>query len=164
MSPCNSYTINEDQEWNELGTGNISATFMDRSQAMTLLVRSESSSSVVLLSRINPNTLYQKKRGRLIVWSEVENHTVSLSFQDPEVCDKIWEDICWVQGRDPSVDIIHCAYESEKKQSHEVTEAGNFVPLHTCELEQLNCLLTYSSLFTCLYRKAGSGLGKCELY
>lgn len=102
------YTINEDQEWNELGTGNISATFMDRSQAMTLLVLSESSSSVVLLSRLNPNTLYQKKKwGRLIVWSEVENHTISLSFQDPEVCGKIWEDICWVQGKDPSVDIIH---------------------------------------------------------
>ncbi|KAK2497545.1 hypothetical protein MC885_000521 [Smutsia gigantea] len=129
------YTMNKAPKWNKLGAGYISITFMDPDQAMALLVRSDSSGSEVLLSRINPNTIYQKRQGRSIVWSEVENHVILLSFQDPEVCYKIWEDICSVQGKDPA--IAHRAYEPEKKQSNEVTEAANFVPLLPCELKQL---------------------------
>ena len=41
----------------------------------------------------------------LIVWSEGDNFDLALSFQEKAGCDEIWEKICAVQGKDPSVDI-----------------------------------------------------------
>jgi protein phosphatase-4 regulatory subunit 3 len=39
------------------------------------------------------------------VWSEGDNFDLALSFQEKAGCDEIWEKICTVQGKDPSVDI-----------------------------------------------------------
>lgn len=39
------------------------------------------------------------------MWSEGDNFDLALSFQEKAGCDEIWEKICQVQGKDPSVDI-----------------------------------------------------------
>uniref|UniRef100_A0A4W3H7E2 Protein phosphatase 4 regulatory subunit 3C n=1 Tax=Callorhinchus milii TaxID=7868 RepID=A0A4W3H7E2_CALMI len=93
------YTLNEDRQWDDRGTGHVSSTYVDRLNGMSLLVRAESDGSLLLESKINPNTAYQKQQDTLIVWSEADNYDLALSFQEKAGCDEIWEKICQVQYR-----------------------------------------------------------------
>jgi protein phosphatase-4 regulatory subunit 3 len=52
--------------------------------------------SLLLESKIQPHTAYQKQQDTLIVWSEADNYDFALSFQDKAGCDEIWEKICQV--------------------------------------------------------------------
>lgn len=72
--------------------------YVERLKGMSLLVRAESDGSLLLESRIQPDTAYQKQQGTLIVWSEGENFDLALSFQEKAGCDEIWEKICQVRG------------------------------------------------------------------
>ncbi|XP_047301109.1 serine/threonine-protein phosphatase 4 regulatory subunit 3B isoform X12 [Homo sapiens] len=88
------YTLNEDRQWDDRGTGHVSSTYVEELKGMSLLVRAESDGSLLLESKINPNTAYQKQQDTLIVWSEAENYDLALSFQEKAGCDEIWEKIC----------------------------------------------------------------------
>nr|XP_055193967.1 serine/threonine-protein phosphatase 4 regulatory subunit 3B-like [Nyctereutes procyonoides] len=132
------YSLNQDQEWEELGTGHISSTYVERLQGVSLLVQSDSHGSLILESKINSNTPYQKQQETLIVWSEAENHGMALSFQDTEGCRQIWEDICRVQGKDPSVEITQdLLEESEDEQLDDILETNTVLVLPNCELSKL---------------------------
>nr|XP_025853176.1 serine/threonine-protein phosphatase 4 regulatory subunit 3B-like [Vulpes vulpes] len=132
------YSLNQDQEWEELGTGHISSTYVERLQGVSLLVQSDSHGSLILESKINSNTPYQKQQETLIVWSEAENHGMALSFQDTEGCRQIWEDICRVQGKDPSVEITQdLLEESEDEQLADILETNTVLVLPNCELSKL---------------------------
>lgn len=85
------YTLNEDRQWDDRGTGHVSSGYVERLKGMSLLVRAESDGSLLLESKINPNTAYQKQQDTLIVWSEAENYDLALSFQEKAGCDEIWE-------------------------------------------------------------------------
>lgn len=63
---------------------------------MSLLVRAENDGSLLLESKIQPDTAYQKQQDTLIVWSEGDNFDLALSFQEKAGCDEIWEKICHV--------------------------------------------------------------------
>ena len=54
------------------------------------------SGSILLESKIQPDTAYQKQQETLIVWSEADNYDLALSFQEKAGCDEIWEKICSV--------------------------------------------------------------------
>ncbi|XP_076812518.1 serine/threonine-protein phosphatase 4 regulatory subunit 3B-like [Clavelina lepadiformis] len=99
------YTLNEDRQWDDCGTGHVSAVYTERLKGLSLQVRAEQDGSLLLESRILSDTAYQKQQETLIVWSEGENTDLALSFQEKAGCDEIWEKICEVQGKDPSVDI-----------------------------------------------------------
>ena len=45
------------------------------------MVRSETDGSLLLESKIQQDTAYQKQQDTLIVWSEGENYDLALSFQ-----------------------------------------------------------------------------------
>lgn len=95
------YTLNEDRQWDDRGTGHVSYSYVERLKGMTLLVRAEQDSSVLLESKILPDTAYQKQQETLIVWSETdatenESTDLALSFQEKAGCDEIWEQICQV--------------------------------------------------------------------
>ena len=53
--------------------------------------------SLLLESKIQPDTAYQKQQETLIVWSEGDNFDLALSFQEKAGCDEIWEKICQVR-------------------------------------------------------------------
>ena len=53
--------------------------------------------SLLLESKIQHDTAYQKQQETLIVWSEGENYDLALSFQEKAGCDEIWEKICQVR-------------------------------------------------------------------
>lgn len=90
------YTLNEDRQWDDRGTGHVSSAYVERLKGMSLLVRAESdgrfqnttkkkkrctwslfidiaikmcpffkTGSLLLESKINPNTAYQKQQVRL---------------------------------------------------------------------------------------------------
>lgn len=83
------YTLNEDRQWDDRGTGHVSSGYVERLKGMSLLVRAESdgkfkpspgsllkyiclllsltkrlflTGSLLLESKINPNTAYQKQQ------------------------------------------------------------------------------------------------------
>ena len=90
------YTLNEERQWDDQGTGHVSSAYVEKLLGMTLIVRSEQDGGLLLESRILPNTAYQKQQETLIVWSEGENTDLALSFQEKAGCDEIWEKICEV--------------------------------------------------------------------
>lgn len=105
------YALNADRQWDDRGTGHVFSSYVDRLKGMSLLVRAELDGSLLLESKIQPDTAYQKQQDTLIVWSEGENFDLALSFQEKAGCDEIWEKICHVQGKDPSVDITQDTVE-----------------------------------------------------
>ncbi|XP_065744947.1 serine/threonine-protein phosphatase 4 regulatory subunit 3A-like isoform X2 [Phocoena phocoena] len=60
------YTLNEDRQWDDQGTGHVSSGYVERLKGMSLLVRAESDGSLLLECKINPNTVYQKQQDTLI--------------------------------------------------------------------------------------------------
>ncbi|XP_003416056.1 serine/threonine-protein phosphatase 4 regulatory subunit 3B-like [Loxodonta africana] len=132
------YILNDHREWDDLGTGLISSTYVGRLQGVSLLVRSECNGSLIWESKINTHTRYQKQQESLIVWSEAENHGLALSFQERAGCQAIWKDICRVQGKDPSAEITQDLLdESEEEQFDEIPDTSNLVVLPNCELNNL---------------------------
>uniref|UniRef100_A0A8C1YLF4 Serine/threonine-protein phosphatase 4 regulatory subunit 3 n=1 Tax=Cyprinus carpio TaxID=7962 RepID=A0A8C1YLF4_CYPCA len=117
------YTLNEDRQWDDRGTGHVSSAYVERLKGMSLLVRAESDGRFQ-----NSDTL--------IVWSEAENYDLALSFQEKAGCDEIWEKICQVQGKDPSVDITQeLIDESEEERFDDMSSPGLELP--PCELSRL---------------------------
>ncbi|XP_060552495.1 serine/threonine-protein phosphatase 4 regulatory subunit 3A-like isoform X1 [Ruditapes philippinarum] len=132
------YMLNEERQWDDRGTGHVSSAYVERLKGMSLLVRSETDGSILLESKIQPDTAYQKQQETLIVWSEGENYDLALSFQEKAGCDEIWEKICNVQGKDPSVDITQdIIEESEDERFEEMPEVAHPIDLPVCELSKL---------------------------
>ncbi|KAM7045461.1 serine/threonine-protein phosphatase 4 regulatory subunit 3-like [Molossus nigricans] len=133
--PVKLYTLNEDKHWDYLGSGLVTTVYT-QTQGAALLVRSESSGSLMLESEILPDTPYQKQKDTLIVWSEADNHGMALSFQDIGSCHETWEDICQVQGKDPSVSITQELLDDLEEDCDETLETDMF-DLPNCELSKL---------------------------
>ncbi|ERE88777.1 serine/threonine-protein phosphatase 4 regulatory subunit 3B [Cricetulus griseus] len=84
------------------------------------------------------NTQLDQRKDTLIVWSEAENYDLALSFQEKAGCDEIWEKICQVQGKDPSVEVTQDLIdESEEERFEEMPETSHLIDLPTCELSKL---------------------------
>ncbi len=106
--------LNANRTWDDRGTGHVSSSYIDRLSGMSLLVKAETDGSLLLESRILADTAYQKQQDTLIVWSEGENYDLALSFQERAGCEEIWNKICQVQGKDPSVDITQDIIEDDE--------------------------------------------------
>ncbi|XP_019618676.1 PREDICTED: serine/threonine-protein phosphatase 4 regulatory subunit 3A-like isoform X1 [Branchiostoma belcheri] len=133
------YALNEDRQWDDRGTGHVSSSYVERLKGMSLLVRAESDGSLLLESKIQPDTAYQKQQETLIVWSEADNVDLALSFQEKAGCDEIWEKICQVQGKDPSCDITQdIVEESEEEKFEDMPDAAPPIELPPCELSKLD--------------------------
>lgn len=100
------YTLNEDRQWDDRGTGHVSSGYVERLKGMSLLVRAESdgesgtrpgsldayvclasapltnlyfslTGSLLLESKINPNTAYQKQQ----VSPRLQNRTYEARYK-----------------------------------------------------------------------------------
>lgn len=132
------YTLNDDRQWDDRGTGHVSSSYVERLNGMSLLVRAESDGSLLLESRIQLDTAYQKQQDTLIVWSETDNYDLALSFQEKAGCDEIWEKICQVQGKDPNRDITQdIVEESEDEHFDPMPDTISSIELPPCELSKL---------------------------
>ncbi|VDK36884.1 unnamed protein product [Taenia asiatica] len=144
------YMLNEERQWDDKGTGHVSALYNDAS-CICLVVISENDGSPLLESKIQPETAYQKQQETLIVWSEGENVDLALSFQEKAGCDDIWEKICSVQGKDPSVEITQeVVDESDDTDDVEAYSLATNQALQTFELPpcELSRLEEIAELFS----------------
>lgn len=134
------YTLNEDRQWDDRGTGHVSSSYVERLQGMSIMVRSEEDGSILLESKIQPHTAYQKQQETLIVWSEGENYDLALSFQEKAGCDEIWKKICQIQGKDPSVTITQDIPEDDDSEERfeDVLDTAGPIELPACELSKLD--------------------------
>ncbi|KAH9284376.1 Serine/threonine-protein phosphatase 4 regulatory subunit 3 [Echinococcus granulosus] len=136
------YMLNEERQWDDKGTGHVSALYNDAS-CICLVVISENDGSPLLESKIQPETAYQKQQETLIVWSEGENVDLALSFQEKAGCDDIWEKICSVQGKDPSVeitqDVVDESDDTDDVEAYSLVtnQALQTFELPPCELSRL---------------------------
>lgn len=130
------YTLNENKQWDYLGSGNITSVASE-SQGLFLVVWSESRGTQILESEVLPDTPYQRQKDTLIVWSEAENHGMALSFRDSESCYETWEAICRVQGRDPSVNVTQDLLDDLEEEIDETLETDDLDELPNCELSKL---------------------------
>lgn len=132
------YALNADRQWDDRGTGHVSSNYVDRLKGISLLVRAEADGSLLLESKIQPDTAYQKQQDTLIVWSEGDNFDLALSFQEKAGCDEIWEKICQVQGKDPSVEITQdIVEESEDERFDDMSDSAPPIELPPCEIGRL---------------------------
>uniref|UniRef100_A0A146LM43 Serine/threonine-protein phosphatase 4 regulatory subunit 3 n=1 Tax=Lygus hesperus TaxID=30085 RepID=A0A146LM43_LYGHE len=133
------YALNAERQWDDRGTGHVSSSYVDRLKGISLLVRAELDGSLLLESKIQPDTAYQKQQDTLIVWSEGDNFDLALSFQEKAGCDEIWEKICQVQGKDPSVEITQdIVEESEDERFDDMSDTAPPIELPPCELSRLD--------------------------
>ncbi|XP_059942533.1 serine/threonine-protein phosphatase 4 regulatory subunit 3B-like [Mesoplodon densirostris] len=131
------YTWIDDQQWVILGTGHISLTYVEGAQAVFLQVRSESDGSLILGSKINPDTHYQKEE-TLITWFEAGNHGIRIHFQDTASCHEVWKAICQVQGKVPCVEAIHdIVDESEDKECDDSPKTSELLDPSNFQLSKL---------------------------
>lgn len=151
------YMLNEERQWDDQGTGHVSSIFVERLKGMALLVRSETDGTILLESKIQPETAYQKQQDTLIVWSEADNYDLALSFQEQSGCDEIWKKICQVQNRDPNVNITQdIVDELEDERIEEIPDAAPPIELPPCELSKLEeiwNIFTESSILSTPIRK-----------
>lgn len=132
------YALNAERQWDDRGTGHVSSSYVERLKGISLLVRAELDGSLLLESKILPDTAYQKQQDTLIVWSEGDNFDLALSFQEKAGCDEIWEKICQVQGKDPSVEITQdIVEESEDERFDDMSDTAPPIELPPCELSRL---------------------------
>lgn len=132
------YALNADRQWDDRGTGHVTSSYVDRVKGVSLLVHAENDGSMLLESKIHPDTIYHKQQDTLIVWSEGDNFDLALSFQEKAGCDEIWEKICQVQGKDPSVEITQdVVEESEDERFEDMSDSAPPIELPPCELSRL---------------------------
>lgn len=154
--------LNEERTWDDQGTGHVTTIFLERLKGESLQVRSETDGSVLLESKIQPQTLYQKQQETLIVWSEAANYDLALSFQERTGCLEIWEKICQVQGKDPSANITQDIIDEEFQEDDRLMDDSATldiaadIELPSCELSKLDeiwTLFTDSSIQSTPVRK-----------
>ncbi|XP_041273103.1 LOW QUALITY PROTEIN: serine/threonine-protein phosphatase 4 regulatory subunit 3B [Onychostruthus taczanowskii] len=83
------YTLNEDRQWDDRGTGHVSSSYVERLKGMSLLVRAESDGSLLLESKINPNTAYQKQQEDEKFLSEVFAQLTDEATDDDKRCELV---------------------------------------------------------------------------
>lgn len=131
------YALNASRQWDDKGTGHVTSCYHEPLDGMSLLVRNESDGSLLLESKIQLDTQYQKQQGTLIVWTESDNYDLALSFQEQDGCNEIWEKICQVQGRDPY-------YEQNDDEEQEEVR----INLVECDQDKLQLILEQITAFS----------------
>nr|CAD7256273.1 unnamed protein product [Timema shepardi] len=56
------YALNAERQWDDRGTGHVSSSYVDRLKGISLLVRAEADGALLLESKIQPDTAYQKQQ------------------------------------------------------------------------------------------------------
>ena len=102
------YQLNSERQWEDMGTGHVSSIFVESLDGISLVVKNESTqpldTDLLLVSKIHPDKEYHKQQDTLILWTEPDQDIdLALSFQEQDGREEIWEKICEVQGKDPSM-------------------------------------------------------------
>ncbi|CAI5471035.1 unnamed protein product [Closterium sp. Yama58-4] len=111
------YRLNDDGKWDDKGTGHVSVEYLERSDAIGLVVIDEEDNATLLVHRISTDDIYQRQEDTIISWTDPEVATdLALSFQESMGCAYIWDQICNVQRQIqlPSILATEVAKESSE--------------------------------------------------
>lgn len=73
------YALNAERQWDDRGTGHVSSLYVENQKATSLQVRAESDGSVLLDSKIQPDTAYQKQQVSVLPHAGLSVSTCSLT-------------------------------------------------------------------------------------
>lgn len=95
------YLLNDDGQWDDRGTGHAEIQYMPAEDAAFIIVMSEENAETSLLqTKIHMQDIYQRQQDTIISWNEPDTGVdYALSFQNPDGCTELWEQICGLQGR-----------------------------------------------------------------
>eukprot|EP00897_Mesotaenium_endlicherianum_P000812 jgi/Mesen1/10731/ME000090S10192 len=92
------YRLNDEGKWDDKGTGHVSVEYLERSDAVGLVVIDEEDNATLLVHRISADDIYQRQEDTIVSWTDPEVATdLALSFQETMGCAYIWDQICNVQ-------------------------------------------------------------------
>ncbi|XP_024373621.1 uncharacterized protein [Physcomitrium patens] len=92
------YRLNDEGKWDDKGTGHVSIEYLERSDAVGLVVIDEEDNQTLLVHRISADDIYRRQEDTIISWTDPEVATdLALSFQETMGCTFIWDQICSVQ-------------------------------------------------------------------
>jgi len=133
------YCLNDDGKWDDRGTGHAAVQFMPLQAAAFIVVMSEEdTTSCLLQTRVHLQDIYQRQQDTIVSWNEPENGVdYALSFQDPEGCTELWEQICSLQGRSPDEPPGNTADGSAAAFQEEPSNADALTELPACEMRNL---------------------------
>lgn len=132
------YCLNEEGKWDDRGTGHAAVQFMPVEDAAFIVVMSEEDVSVCLLqTRVHLQDIYQRQQDTIVSWNEPETGVdYALSFQDPEGCTELWEQICSLQGR-PTNEPSGAGADGSTSALHEEVNTAYLAELPALELRNL---------------------------
>ena len=88
------YRLNQEEQWLDMGTGNVFAQMSTRGDTWSFHVRSESGTSMLIEHTIDSSIEYQKQSETILVWRDPDTQKdVALSFQLPAGCTELWDKI-----------------------------------------------------------------------
>jgi len=97
------YELNDQSQWADKGTGYVTCKYVESMKTYYVVVISEDDPSVTLM---NSKVLasqgemgYQRQQDTLIVWTEPDSVDVALSFQDPDGCQELWDQLHDVRSK-----------------------------------------------------------------
>ncbi|GJP54336.1 hypothetical protein CLOM_g13437 [Closterium sp. NIES-68] len=128
------YRLNDDGKWDDKGTGHVSVEYLERSDAIGLVVIDEDDNATLLVHRISTDDIYQRQEDTIISWTDPEVATdLALSFQESMGCAYIWDQICNVQRQIqlPSVLATEIAKDSSELPAVEMRTLPAIVKLVT---------------------------------
>ncbi|KAG0581095.1 hypothetical protein KC19_4G224600 [Ceratodon purpureus] len=92
------YRLTDEGKWDDKGTGHVSVEYLERSDAVGLVVIDEEDNQTLLVHRISADDIYRRQEDTIISWTDPEVATdLALSFQETMGCSFIWDQICSVQ-------------------------------------------------------------------
>jgi hypothetical protein len=91
------YKLDVNGQWDDLGTGQLTARFADLS-LLVLTVRADEGERVLVEHKVDPHTEYDRQGETILTWSESETE-YALSFQEVDGCLQVWERVMYAQGK-----------------------------------------------------------------
>lgn len=81
------YRLNDEGKWDDKGTGHVSVEYLERSDAVGLVVIDEEDNQTLLVHRISADDIYRRQEDTIISWTDPEVATdLALSFQETMGC------------------------------------------------------------------------------
>lgn len=100
------YSLTNDGQWDDQGTGHITIDYIEGSKEIALAVVDEVDNDMLLLHHITSDNIYKKQDKTIISWKDPEKALdLLLSFQEAEGCGYIWQNISYLQQKLQSGDL-----------------------------------------------------------
>jgi len=94
------YCLNDEGQWDDRGTGHAAVQYMPADKTAFIVLASEDDGANLVRARLHMEDIYQRQQETILSWNEPDTGIdYALSFQEPDGCTELWEQIRSLQGR-----------------------------------------------------------------